>query len=85
MNNKMRSEIIAMCVFACCFMFSIQLASMLFMSIAMFALSVALKRFGGKTGFICFLLGCGFLFSSIVSPVFNAMGQTPTYHFSSFH
>ena len=85
MNNRLQSIFIALSVFALTFILSVQMASMFMMSIAMFALSVVFRAVGGKGGFICFLLGCGFLFSSIVSPIFNAMSQTPIVHnFGSF-
>ena len=85
MNNRMQSTFIALSVFAITFLLSMQMASMFIMSIAMFALSVVFRAIGGRGGFICFLLGCGFLFSSVVSPIFNAMSQAPVvHHFGSF-
>ena len=77
MKNQLKTAFISIAVFMIMFLLSIQTANMFFMAIAMFALSVAFKRIANKAGFICFLLAFGFLFSSIVSPIFNALAQTP--------
>lgn len=81
MKNQFKVEFVAMIIFVMMFSLSIQIANMFFLSVAMFALSVAFKRIANNLGFVFFICGFGFLFASIVSPVFNAMTQTTYSHF----
>lgn len=76
MKNQFKVEFIAMMVFGIMFLLSVQMANMFFMAIAMYALSVAFRKIANRAGFVCFLLAIGFLFASVVSPLFNTLAQT---------